>query len=141
MAKKINQAEVEKLMKGLDLTYEEAVELWQFDHEEVENEEVEELTKKADKVGKSVKADKVVKEKDSKSTGMVGVTQQKRKKKVDDIKQGIIKVVFGALQVSGIVQDVQIVKEEGQVSFKDKDGSYYSLKLTKHKTKPDGYKE
>ena len=44
---KVPQAEVEKLMKSLDLTEQEAIDLWLSDNDYMENEEVQELTKKA----------------------------------------------------------------------------------------------
>lgn len=46
----INEKELEKLMKGLDVSKEEAIDIWLEDNEYQVNEEQEELDKKASKV-------------------------------------------------------------------------------------------
>ena len=115
----IPDAEIEKSMKCLELTRDEAIQLWLEDNDYAVNEEVEELTAKA-------KANK---------TDRVQASAGKRKKavkerKVDEEKGrllGDIKVLL-----EGLGADIHGVKTETEVTFAF-NGNQYTVKLTKHR--------
>lgn len=117
-------------MKTLGLTYEEAEELWAFDNEEIENEVVNEIEAK---VGQR----QVEKEKRS---SIEKVKHMKAKIKSDANKENIIDDIFNKTQESEHVFKCQEMTST-KMSFMDKDGFYYTVQVTKHKSKPDGYGE
>ena len=99
----------------------------------------EEMTKQAKKVQKEMtkaQSDKKPKKVDS----LAKVKTQKAKKKVDTNKDNLIQALAEFGESCELIFNPQMIKN-GQLSFKDAEGNYYSLKLTKHKTMPDGYKE
>ena len=113
----IPDVEIEKSMKCLELTKDEAIQLWLEDNDYVVNEEVEELTAKA-KANKTVQA----------SAGKRKKTVKKRK--VDAEKGhllGDIKVLL-----EGLGADIHGVKTETEVTFAF-NGNEYTVKLTKHR--------
>ena len=130
--------QIQLFMSKLDLTKEEALELYLFDNGKIENEEEKALTEKASKTIKNYTKSSV---QPKKSDSIAKIKTQKAKRKTDSIKKGVIDTVQASLLEVDYLQNTQIVKEEGQISFKDLDGNYYSLKLTKHKGKPDGFRE
>ena len=81
--KKINipDQEIEKSMKLLDITQEQAIEMYLCDHDYIKNEEVENLTKKAKENG----ADKIINRKVIKKSG-----ETTRKPKENPLKEQII---------------------------------------------------
>lgn len=109
-------------MRKLTCSREEAIELWDFDHEKIESAEVtaiEQKKKEASPINK--------------------VKNLKAKKKVDTNKESIIRKVESFLQSDEFFQNPEEIKT-GKFVFQDLDGSFYTLAVTKNKTKPDGYK-
>lgn len=108
---------IEKLMRTLDITMEEAVELMAFDNDEIENEEVEKLTKSAKSVEPPVKRGRKPKSEVEK-TGMVGVTTQKRKKKENPTKKEIISTIKTAIENLPNATEIDIKNPEKTIFFK-----------------------
>lgn len=108
---------IEKLMRTLDITMEEAVELMAFDNDEIGNEEVEKLTKSAKSVEPPVKRGRKPKSEVEK-TGMVGVTTQKRKKKENPTKKEIISTIKTAIENLPNATEIDIKNPEKTIFFK-----------------------
>lgn len=109
-------------MRKLTCSREEAIELWDFDHEKIKSAEVaaiEQKKKEASPINK--------------------VKNLKAKKKVDTNKDTIIRKIESLLRSDEFFQNPEEIKT-GKFVFQDLDGSFYTLALTKNKTKPDGYK-
>jgi hypothetical protein len=115
---------INKNMKKLEISYEEAEELWKFDHEEIDNEEVNAIEQKT----------APPKEKAPSKIGKV--LTMKAKKKADAEKELIIKKVFDFVSENMLGAKKMT---STKISFKDSLGDYYTVAITKHKTKPDGY--
>lgn len=111
------EKKIQDLMLKLDLTREEAVELLEFDGGNVENEEVEMLSAKAKKVETPVKRGRKPKA-DVEKTGMVGVTQQTRKKKENPTKKSIIDALSKAVAELEDVSEIDIKNPEKTIFFK-----------------------
>lgn len=131
MAKKLSdkEKEIRKNMEVLAISRAEAEELYAFDHDEVENAEVEALTEKAEKATKEKK----------KGSALDKVRNLKVKKKKDESKQAIVNFVFEAVKSSPLVVFPQEMTGT-KISFMDTMGNYYSVAVTKHKSAPDGFK-
>lgn len=121
MSKREN--EIQKMMSALDISYEEAVELLEFDSGDVENEEVEILTQKSKSVETPVKRGRKPKSNVEK-TGMVGVQHQKRKKKENPTKRTIIEALSKAVESLNIVEEIDIKNEEKTIFFKIGEDTY-----------------
>lgn len=109
-------------MKNLDISREEAEQLWLDDKEDFIGEEAEEMTKKAKSIKRYEQADK---------------TEKKTKvKKLDEEKVKIISLLFEMLQDTQEMcfQDLTIKNEQKEITF-ILNGNDYSLSLTKHKKK------
>lgn len=128
---KINEKEIKDLMETLELTREEALELLSFDKGETESEEVEKIEKKVKTETEKPK---------KKGSSLDKVKLQKAKKKEDKTKDEILKAIEQFMDKSEIMLNVQALTTS-KFTFKDKDGNYCSISLTKHKAKPDGYHE
>jgi len=127
---KVNEKEafILKSMTSLELTREAAEELWAFDNDEVDNEEVAAIETKVD-------ASKV------KAPSKIGkVLTMKAKKKADANKSEVVNTIFDAIESDQTFVNSQAMTSN-KMSFQDKDGTYYSVVITKHKTKPDGFKD
>ncbi len=134
MKSKEREAAIEKNMKVLGISREEAEELWAFDHDEVDNQEVAAIEQSIS----DVKAEK----KARKGSPLDKVKLMKAKKKADRNKTEIINAVWTFIEGMA-VEGLFIAPQEmtsGKMSFMDKDGGFYSLTITKHKTQPDGYR-
>lgn len=112
----IPDAEIEKNMKVLEISKDEAIEMWLDDNDYTENEVVEELTKKAKEVKRYEKADKPRKE-------------RKVERKVDEEKKHLINILVTSL--NGEVSNIS-VKNEAEISFICNENSY-TIKLVKHR--------
>lgn len=121
---------VQKSMKNLEISREEALALWAFDHdkEEVPQEVLtieEKLAKKA-------------------ASPINKVKNLKAKKKVDEQKVTIISEVLQFLENAHLSTNSVILAPEqvgtGKFVFQDELGGFYTLAITKNKQKPDGYK-
>lgn len=132
MAKPTKKQEKEqfilKNMEKLEISREEAEELWSFDHDEIDNEEVEKIEKKKE-------------ENKEKAPSKIGkVLTMKAKKKIDEQKDKIISTITAFLESDPAVINPQKMTAN-KTSFKDELGSYYTVAITKHKSKPDGYSD
>jgi hypothetical protein len=130
MAKKNTEKEkaILKNMETLGLTREEAEELYAFDNDEVGNDEVDAIEEKAEK------------EKKPKGSSLDKVKLMKAKKKADAEKEKLIQDIFGFVKGLEVVQTSTEVTGT-KLSLKTKDGNFYSVTVTKHKSRPDGLKE
>ena len=130
MAKKNSEKEkaIKKNMESLGISREEAEELYAFDNDEIGNDEVDAIEEKEQA------------EKKPKGSSIDKVKLMKAKKKADAEKEKLIQEVFGF--VKGL-ENVQTSTEVTgtKLSLKTKDGNYYSVTVTKHKSRPDGLKE
>lgn len=128
-------AEIKKNMEILGISREEAEEMWAFDHDEIDCEEVDAIE---DKIKATQKNDK-------KKTGspLDKVRNMKAKKKADAEKYNIIQSVFSFLKTLGETGKIVSPQEMSttKMSFKGVNGGYYTVTITKHKSCPDGYKE
>lgn len=128
-------AEIKKNMEILGISREEAEEMWAFDHDEIDCEEVDAIE---DKIKETQKNDK-------KKTGspLDKVRNMKAKKKADTEKYNIIQSVFSFLKTLGETGEIVSPQEMSttKMSFKGVNGGYYTVTITKHKSCPDGYKE
>lgn len=128
-------AEIKKNMEILGISREEAEEMWAFDHDEIDCEEVDAIE---DKIKETQKSDK-------KKTGspLDKVRNMKAKKKADAEKHNIIQSVFSFLKTLGETGGIVSPQEMSttKMSFKGVNGGYYTVTITKHKSCPDGYKE
>lgn len=128
-------AEIKKNMEILGISREEAEEMWAFDHDEIDCEEVDAIE---DKIKETQKSDK-------KKTGspLDKVRNMKAKKKADAEKHNIIQSVFNFFKTLGETGEIVSPQEMSttKMSFKGVNGGYYTVTITKHKSCPDGYKE
>lgn len=129
MAKKMTEKEkaIQLSMEKLDITREEAEEVWAFDHDEIEVAEVIEIEAKID-------ANKDT----EKRSSLEKVKYQKAKKKKDASKEKTIEGLFAAAKESGVAILPQVMTAT-KMSFMDENGNYYTMTITKHKACPDGY--
>ena len=113
----IPDAEIEKNMKVLEISKEEAIEMWLDDNDYTENEEVEKLTEKAKEVKRYEKADKPRK-------------ATKKERKVDEEKKNLLNLCRIPIEGAGGI--VTNVKNEAEFSFTFGDNCY-TVKLVKHR--------
>ena len=121
MAKKPSKKEIEHLMTSLDISEAEAVELWKADHDEIINEEQEELDKKASAV------------KINKGAGRIKKTGQKKERKPNEDKRTLIDIVFKAI-AEEIDADAKVTNIEKFVNF-NYNGNNYDFSLICHRPK------
>ncbi len=112
----IPDAEIEKNMKVLEISRDEAIEMWLDDNDYIENEEAEALTEKA----------KVIKRYETSDKPRKKVTKER---KVDEEKKHLINILVTAL--GDEVRNIS-VKNEAEISFLCNENSY-TIKLVKHR--------
>ena len=112
----IPDAEIEKNMKALEISRDEAIEMWLDDNDYIENEEAEALTEKA----------KVIKRYETSDKPRKKVTKER---KVDEEKKHLINILVTAL--GDEVRNIS-VKNEAEISFICNENSY-TIKLVKHR--------
>ena len=112
----IPDAEIEKNMKALEISRDEAIEMWLDDNDYIENEEAEALTEKA----------KVIKRYETSDKPRKKVTKER---KVDEEKKHLINILVTAL--GDEVRNIS-VKNEAEISFLCNENSY-TIKLVKHR--------
>lgn len=129
MAKKMIEKEkaILKNMETLGITREEAEELYAFDNDEIDNEEVVAIEKKEQE------------EKKPKGSSLDKVKLMKAKKKSDAEKEKLIEQVFEFVKALDVVQ-ISTEITSTKLSLMTKDGNFYSVAITKHKSRPDGLK-
>lgn len=126
------EEKIKKLMESLEITEEEAREIIAFDNEEIELDEVDEMTEKAKEFQKTeVKRGRKPR---AKGEGTAGVTQQKRVKKDNPIKQNIITQILNGIENIEGIQNIQCINIEKTIVF-EIDGNTYEIDL-KQKRKP-----
>ena len=111
------EQQIEKYMKSLEISREEAEQLWEDDQEDFIGEEGEQMTAKAKEIRRYEQAEEKKERKP-------------RERKVDENKLFIltkVKDLFEELELAEIS-----LKTETEISFTF-NGSNYSLKLTKHR--------
>jgi hypothetical protein len=114
------EKEIKGYMKKLDLTYEEAAELWEDDHSDIDLPEVAEMTAKAKANFKAYVTTEKVKNKTI-----------KRERKIDNDKLYLFDIIRAAL--ADTVTNARL-KNEVELNFNFKNENY-TLKLTKHRNK------
>lgn len=123
---KITEKMIADMMTKLKISREEAIEVIKFDNEEIESEEVKKIEAKI--VDKKPKKDTLAK-----------VKTMKAKKKADAVKNELIDLIEKFMDENEEFFIKPQKMSANKFTFTAKDGSYYSLTLTKHKAKPDGY--
>jgi len=103
----IKDSEIKQLMKSLDITEQEAVETWLFDHDYTTNEQVEILSKKA----KANKTDKIV------VTDKTTRKQVERTPKENPTKEKIIDIVASALRNELMPELIQVTNKSKLIEF------------------------
>lgn len=103
----IKDTEIKQLMKSLDITEQEAVETWLFDHDYTTNEQVEILSKKA----KANKTDKIV------VSDKTTRKQVERTPKENPTKEMIIDIVASALRNELTPELIQITNKSKLIEF------------------------
>lgn len=112
------EKQIELAMKNLDLTREEAIDMLKSDVEDIKEEKSEEPKKKGSSLDK--------------------VKTQKAKKKIDAVKEQLMLKIKYMLELANVENPQQVTSSK--YTFKiGKD--YFSISLTRHKTKPDGYSD
>lgn len=116
---RIPDAEIEKSMKVLGISRDEAIQMWLEDEEYLENAEVEELTAKAkeNKVSHEAKADKPRK-------------TVKKERKPDEEKENLIEILANCLKNAGF--PVEITNKSKIVEFNVGE-NHYKLDLIKQR--------
>lgn len=117
-----------KNMKTLEISREEAEELYAFDNDEIENEEVNAIEEKQQKRRKAIEG----------RSSIEKVKYMKAKAKADINKELIIDDIFAKAQTSEHIYNAQEMTAT-KMSFQDKNGNFYTVQVTKHKSRPDGY--
>lgn len=115
---RIPDAEIEKNSRLLDISKDEAIQMWLEDEGYLENAVVEELTKKAkeNRVNHDAKSDKPRK-------------KTERVRKVDEEKKYLLNLLISAINSENCIDTV---KNETEFSFTFGENSY-SVKLIKHR--------
>lgn len=108
--------QIEKFMKNLGISYEEAEQLLEDD----ENDITVELTAEQKKVAKAMAQGDRKKE----------TAPRKRERKPDDLKRNLVKVLSDSLMASGIVDGLEVVNLEREISFIS-NGETFRLTLAK----------
>ena len=123
--KKINipDQEIEKSMKLLDITQEQAIEMYLCDHDYIKNEEVENLTKKAKENG----ADKIINRKVIKKSG-----ETTRKPKENPLKEQIITNLHNFLLQNNDFVNIIFTNKSKSIDFYVND-KYFTLNLVEHR--------
>ena len=120
----IKDNEIKQLMKTLDITEQEAIETWLFDHDYTTNEQVEILTKKA----KANKTDKIV------VTDKTTRKQVNRQPKENLTKEMIIDILTNTLQTSLSLENLQVTNKSKLIEFTYL-GKQYKLDLIEKRQK------
>ena len=113
----IPDAELAENMKALGISEQEAVDMWLFDNDYEDNEEVDEMTVKAKAVKRYEKRDAPRK-------------TVKKERKVDEEKKELLNLC--RIPIEGAGGNVTNIKNEAEFSFTFGNNSY-TIKLVKHR--------
>lgn len=124
--KKVNikEEEINKLMKTLEITEEEAIDTWLFDHDYVDNEQAQILTDKA----KVNKTDKLYVNDKTKRKPVERVA------KTNPTKEKIIDIMASALRNELMPELIQITNKSKLIEF-TYNGKQYKLDLIEKRVK------
>ena len=124
----IPNKEIDSLMDKLDISLEEACELYLSDHELVENETVEELTKKAQKnrVTNTIHSAKGEKK-----------DRKPREKKENPLKKQIIEEIFYGLARNLLDSDCIVVRNDEKYIDFTIDNRDFTVNLVEHRKKKE----
>lgn len=129
MAKLSNKEKaIQDNMRILEITREEAEELYAFDNDEIDNDEVAEIEEKVAEQTEKAKG----------RSSLEKVKHMKAKKKGDAQKEAIINDIFTSTEESPLVFNAMAISTT-KMSFMDAEGNFYTVAITKHKKQPDGY--
>lgn len=120
----IPDEEIKKSMEILELSEEEAIQMYLEDEGYIKNEEVERLTKKA----KENKTDKIVVRSKTENT------RAERPPKENPVKEQLIKDLYEFLKENSELSRVNITNKTKTIDFYV-DNRYFSLNLTEHRQK------
>lgn len=119
------RAEIEKFMKSLDISEQEAIDLWLEDNGlKEECEEVKELTAKA----KANKTDKIVVQ------SKINKAKTERKPKENPLKSSIIQYLYKILAQNPSLLALKVENPTKTIDF-IAEGKYFSLNLVEHRPK------
>ena len=113
----IPDAELAENMKALGISEQEAIDMWLFDNDYEDNEEVDEMTVKAKAVKRYEKGDTPRK-------------ATKKERKVDEEKKTLLDLCKTPIEGAG--GNVTNVKNEAEFSFTF-GNNFYTVKLVKHR--------
>lgn len=122
----IPDKDIQNFMSTLDLTEEEAINMWLDDNDYTTNETVEELTKKA----KTNKTDKIVVQ------SKVDKVKTERKPKENPLKSAIIQYLYEYLAQNPTLLNVNIENPTKTIDF-IAENKHFSLNLVEHRPKKD----
>ena len=124
----IPNAEIDKMMDTLDISLEEACETYLFDHDLVENEEVEEMTKKATK-------NRIT----STIHGAKGEKKERkpREKKENPLKKEIIQTILNGMLEKYPFPNWFVVKNDEKYIDFVIDGREFTINLVEHRKKKE----
>lgn len=122
----IPDKELQNLMKTLDLTEEEAIQVYLDDNDYTTNEEVAELTKKA----KINKTDKIVVQ------SKVEKAKIERKPKENPLKTSIINYLYKFLAENPTLLNVNITNPTKSIDF-IAENKHFTLNLVEHRPKKE----
>jgi len=124
----IPNAEIDKMMDTLDISLEEACETYLFDHDIVENEEVEEMTKKATK-------NRIT----STIHGAKGEKKERkpREKKENPLKKEIIQTILNGMLEKYPFPNWFVVKNDEKYIDFVIDGREFTINLVEHRKKKE----
>lgn len=121
----IPDKEIANFVKTLEISEEEAIQMWLDDNDYTTNEQVEELTKKA----KANKTDKVVAQNDKRQRKQV-----ERKPKENPLKQAIINDIYNFLSKNATITNVKIENPTKIITF-IAEGKEFKLDLIEKRVK------
>lgn len=130
MSKK-KELEITKMMEVLEISREEAIEMLKCDKEDIVTDEVAKIEEKAKE-----NSDKKPKKK---GDSLAKVKMQRAKKKEDLVKDDLMNKIKEMVKDGSFNSPQEMTSSK--ITFTSSDGVFYSVSLTKHKVKPDGYSD
>ena len=121
---------IQRYMKTLDLTREEAEQLWEDDQEDIETPEMREMAENAKKNGLLKPGAREVVEPN-------GKRKPRKPRDPDADKRLLVSMLFDGLDEHAArhgVQDIKVLNPEREITFQH-NGNAYSITLTRHRPK------
>lgn len=123
---KVPDKEIDALMEKMDISLADACELWLSDHDMVENETVEELSKKATKNRITATIHSAKGEKKE---------RKPREKKENPLKKEIISIIYDAIADNFHTKDYCFIKNDEKYIDFSLDGREFTVNLVEHRKK------